>query len=111
LLGLPAAREHPRGDGRAAARRVVDRAASLDRPPRVGPEGVAELALEDLARVLSRELVAKLDLPGDLVARDPRTEKLLDLVLGRRLARAQIPQCVHGLAELLVRDAEHRTVG
>ena len=65
-----------------------------------------ELALEDLAGVVARELVDEHDLARDLVVREVVLDVALDLVLAEVRVLAQHDERLQPLSELVVVDAD-----
>ena len=75
-----------------------------------GPVLVAQHALEQLARLGARQLVAQLVLARALVAADALVDERAQLVEVDGLARLRLHDRVHALAPFVVGDAEHRDV-
>src|SRR5713101_3382723 len=71
-----------------------------------GPVGLAELALQELARRVAREDVVEGDLSGHLVAGHVPPAEGGDLLGGERLPGAHVERGVHPLAPLLVGHPE-----
>src|SRR5687767_1011687 len=72
----------------------------------VGPVGLAQKALDELACGVAWEGGVKRDLPRNLVVGQLRAAEGADLVGGQRLAAARLDRRVNALAPLVVGHAE-----
>src|SRR4051794_30889186 len=85
-----------------------------DRGLAFGPVRVAQLALEQLAGRLARQLVDEVDRAGPLELREPALQELHDRGpqrVVRDRAFAHLDDGLDLLAHVVVGDAEHRDVG
>src|SRR5204862_78248 len=106
------ARRPPRARRRTAPRsarpRLPDRRSGSGPRARRASVALGQLALEDLAGGVARQLIEELDLARDLVAREVGLHQVLELVgVDRRPARDH-DEGLQALAELLVLDADDR---
>src|SRR6187551_3610016 len=70
------------------------------------PIRVSELTLEDLARVFTRQTIAKLNDPRHFVAGDPRREEGLDVRWLQGRSRLQLHCGCDDFAKIGIRNAE-----